>query len=157
MEVRLPGLAIIIVGVSGPGVLFTLSHARVRCDYIRRVIIMKKFLAILFVCLLTICAFAGDKTITIISKTNMNGQTLAPGTYKVTCDIKGSTAEVKFLRGNKTVATATGNVVETKDVPVYNAVVNQANADGSNSMIEIQFAKEKQVIRLNADQTAVGK
>jgi len=118
---------------------------------------MKKFAVILFVCLLAVCAFAGDKSITISSATTMNGHAVAPGDYKVSCDIKGSTADVKLKQGGKTVATATGEVVEVKDVPRYNAVVNQSNAKGGNSVIEIQFANQNKVIRLNNDATAVGK
>jgi len=118
---------------------------------------MKKFAVIFIVCLLAVCAFAAEKSVTIASKTNMNGHVVAPGEYKVSYEIKGSTANVKLIQSGKTVATATGEVVEVKDAPRYNAVVNQTNADGSSSVLEIQFANQKKVIRLNAEGTAVGK
>ena len=118
---------------------------------------MKKFVVILFVCLLAVCSFAADKSVTITATTNMNGHVIAPGDYKVRCEIKGSTADVKLMQSGKTVATATGEVVQVKDAPRYNAVVNHANADGSNAVVEIQFANQNNVIRLNAEGTAVGK
>lgn len=118
---------------------------------------MKKIAIILLVCLIAACAFGADKAVTINNKTTLNGQNIPAGDYKLTYDIKGSTADVKLSHAGKTVATATGQVVELKDPSVYTGVVNQANADGSQSVIEIQFAKQKTVIRFNADNTAAGK
>jgi len=118
---------------------------------------MKKFAIILLVCLLAICAFAADKSVTINTKTTLNGQTLTPGEYKVSYEIKGPTANVKLSHAGKTVATATGQVVEQKDPSVYTGIVNQTNADGSQNIIEIQIANQKSVIRFNADNTAAGK
>lgn len=120
---------------------------------------MKKVFVLLFVCLLAVCALAAEKSMsmTIASATTMNGHAVAPGEYKVSYVINGSTAEVKLLQGGKTIATATGEVVDQNTPAPYNAVVNQANANGSSSVIEIQFAKQKQVIRINPEGTAVGK
>lgn len=119
---------------------------------------MKKSFLLLLVCLLAVCAFAGETSVTINSKSNVAGTTIAPGQYKVSYVIKGSTAEVKLTQAGKTVLTTTGNVVENKDASPYNAVVSQTNADGTNSVVEFQFAKQKQVIRIGADTTgAAGK
>ena len=117
---------------------------------------MKKFVVIL-VCLLAVCAFAADKSIIITSATTLNGHAVAPGNYKINYVMKGSAAEVKLIQDGKTIATASGEVVENKDASPYNAVVNKTNADGSNSVIEIQFAKENKVIRLCGEGTAAGK
>jgi len=118
---------------------------------------MKKIIVIMFVCLLAVSALAVDKSMTISTATTLNGHAVAPGEYKVSYEIKGTTAEVKLIQAGKTVATATGQVIEQKAVSPYNAVVDQTNADGSRSVIELQFAKQKQVIRLNTEGTAVGK
>jgi hypothetical protein len=118
---------------------------------------MKKAIVLAFVCLLAIAAVAGEKSITFVSPTTLNGKAIAPGDYKVSYDIKGSTADVKISQNGKTVATATGEVVQKVDVPTRNAVVNQKNADGTNTVVEFQFAKEKQVIRLAPEASAVGK
>jgi len=118
---------------------------------------MKKAIVLTLVCLLAICAFAADKTITFSSASTMNGKVVAPGEYKISYDIKGSTADLKLMQGKKVVATATGEVVEQKTASPYDAVVNRKNADGTNSVVEFQFAKQKQVIRLAPEATAVGK
>jgi len=118
---------------------------------------MKKILVMLFVCLFAVCAFAADKSITVNSNTSFNGHAVTPGEYKLVYQINGSTAEVKLTQAGKTVATATGQVVEQKNPSRYNALVDQTNADGSRTVIEIQIANQKQVIKLNADNAAVGK
>ena len=118
---------------------------------------MKKLAVLLFVCLIAICAVAGEKSVTLVSPTNLNGKAITPGDYKISYDIKGSTADVKLTKDGKTVATATGQVVENKDKSHYTAVVNSKNADGSNNIIEFQFANEKQVIRLSPEAAASGK
>lgn len=118
---------------------------------------MKKVIAIAFVCLLAISAFAGEKSVTLVTPTSMSGKAIAPGDYKVSYDIKGSTADVKLIQNGKTVATATGQVVENKDKSRYTAVVNSKNADGSASIVEFQFTNETQVIRMAPEASASGK
>ena len=118
---------------------------------------MKKAVVIAFVCLLAVSAFAGEKSLTFVSPTTLNGKAITPGDYKLAYDIKGSTADVKLIQNGKTVATATGQVVENKDKSRYTAVVNSKNADGTNAIIEFQFANENQVIRLAPEASASGK
>ena len=118
---------------------------------------MKKLIVLLFICALAVCALAAEKSITVTSPTTLNGKAVAPGEYRLSYDLKGSTAEVKLIQDGKTVATATGQVVEEKAPLRYTAIVNQTKADGTSSVIEIQIANQKQVIKLNAEGTAVGK
>jgi len=118
---------------------------------------MKKLLVVVFVCLLATLAVAAEKNISIVNNTTFNGKAIAPGSYKLSYEIKGSTAEMKIMKSNQVVATATGQVVEQKDRAPYTAVVNQTNPDGSNTVVEIQIANQKQVIRLNAEAGAAGK
>jgi alpha-L-arabinofuranosidase len=118
---------------------------------------MKKLIIVLFICAFAVCALAADRTVTVTSATTFNGKTLTPGDYKLTYDIKGNTADLKLMQAGKTVATATGQVVEQKVAVPYNAIVNETKADGTSTVVEIQFANQKNVIRLNADNTAVGK
>lgn len=111
---------------------------------------MKKAVVLMFVCLLAISAMAAEKTMIFNSATNFNGHAIAPGEYKVKYEIKGTTAEVAILQAGKIVATGTGEVVEQKDVPHYDAVVNNINSDGSKSVSEFRFNKQKQAIHFNA-------
>ncbi len=118
---------------------------------------MKKVVVLLFVCLLAVSAVAGEKSLTFASATNLNGKAIAAGDYKVAYEIKGSTADLKLIQNGKTVATATGQVIERKDKSRYTAVVNSKNADGTNTIVEFQFQNEKQVIRLAPEASAAGK
>lgn len=118
---------------------------------------MKKAVVLVFVCLLAVSAFAGEKSLTFVSPTTLNGKAITPGDYKVAYEIKGSTADVKLIQNGKTVATATGQVVENNDKSRYTAVVNSKNADGTNTVVEFQFANEKQVIKLAPEASASGK
>jgi hypothetical protein len=119
---------------------------------------MKKIIILVLVCLVAATALAANnKSVIINTKTSLNGQPVAPGHYTLTYDVKGNTADLKLTQDGKTVATATGQIVEVKDPTPYDSVVNQTNADGTQSVIEIQFAKKKTVIRLNGEGSAVGK
>ena len=118
---------------------------------------MKKIILVVLVCLLALSVFAADKDLTIYSKATFAGQSIAPGDYKVAVDVKGNTAEVKLMKNNKTVATATGEVVQLTDVPKDTTLMYQANADGSRTVKEIQFINQKQAIRFNTDASAAGK
>jgi hypothetical protein len=101
-------------------------------------------------------AFAAEKSLTVYTDSTLNGQKVAAGDYKVDYEINGSNAEVKLLKNKKTVATATGQVV-AKDTPSdQTAVVRSQNADGSSSIVEIDLAKEKSVIRFAPEMTAKG-
>jgi hypothetical protein len=100
--------------------------------------------------------FASDRHVTFSSPSVVNGKTLPAGDYIMRVDVKGKVATVKFLKNNKEVASFTGQVSETKDIPMYDAVVRTANPDGSATIKEIQTANKKDVIVVEGE-TAVGK
>jgi len=100
---------------------------------------------------LTLSAYATEKSITLTHDCILNGQKVAAGDYRVDYEINGSTADVKFVRGRKTVATATGEVVALDHVPADNGIVRTNNPDGSSSIVELQFEKTKSAIRFAQD------
>jgi hypothetical protein len=104
--------------------------------------------------LLTISAFAGDKTVTFSSTMNINGQKVAPGEYRVRYEVKGSTADVHFLHNKKEVATTSAQLVDANPAPTRDSVVTQANADGTSKLVEIQFENQKSVMKFGADTSA---
>ncbi|HWR15859.1 MAG TPA: hypothetical protein VN577_13615 [Terriglobales bacterium] len=119
---------------------------------------MKKVLiAIMLVCILSVVALATDRTVNFRTPTVVNGQKLPAGEYTLRYDVKGDTADVQILKGKKVVATSKASVVDVKDGVRYDGVVRSPNADGSESLKEIQVAKDKKVIRLETGDTAVGK
>lgn len=111
---------------------------------------------LLFLVATALSAFAAERHITLNSPTIVNGQKLAAGEYVLRYEIKGETADVKLLKNKKEVATLTGHVVETKDVPAYDSLVRATNPDGTATISEIHTANKKQIIKIQAE-TAVGK
>ena len=53
-----------------------------------------------------VLAESHSKNLDLEQKVQVNGTTLQPGSYKVQWDANGSTAQVKFLKGKKEVASA---------------------------------------------------
>ena len=118
---------------------------------------MKKILscvALAMVLLVAMGAFAGDKTITLSESTSINGQKLAAGEYKVKYQVNGSTADLHFLKGNKEVASASGQVVEMANAAREDSVVTTANGDGTSKLIELQFANKKSAIKLGSESSS---
>lgn len=109
---------------------------------------MKK-LMMLSLLLLATAAFAGDRNLTFSTTTNVNGTKLQPGEYQVNYKVNGSTADVQIKKGKEVVATASGQVVETERKTSRDSVVTTSNGDGTSRLVEIQFANQKTVIRLN--------
>jgi len=90
---------------------------------------------------LSISAFAGSKseTVTLYHDAQLNGKTLPAGEYTVKYEATGSTAQVKFLKGNNEVATASGQVKQLGNPPQFNQVLTQ-DGGGSLSISEIDFS-----------------
>ena len=97
---------------------------------------------------LTATAFAatGSANIKLSSAAQLNGKSLAAGEYKVKWESHSPEADVTFLQGKKTVATAHAKLVDRDQAPRENAVVTRANSDGSESIVEIRFEGKKSVL-----------
>jgi hypothetical protein len=117
---------------------------------------MKTIIAAIIVLLAVTSIFAADTTVKLNSPTLVNGQKVAAGEYTVRYEIKGNTADVKFMQSQKTVATTTATVVENKDKAQYDGIVRESNSDGTASLKEIQIANKKQAIKFETA-PAVGK
>ena len=105
---------------------------------------------------LAVSAFAGTKSVLLSTDSMLNGQKLKAGEYKVDYKVDGQNAEVKFIRGNKTVASATGQVVSLDKAPNDSTILRSNNPDGSSSITEIQFEKDKSAVRFTAEPSAKG-
>jgi hypothetical protein len=100
-----------------------------------------RFTILVLALTLSIGAFAASKsqTVTLYHDTQLNGKTLPAGEYTVKCDTSGSTAQVKFLKNGKEVASATGQVKQLSAAPAFNQVVTQ-DGNGGQTLSEIDFA-----------------
>jgi hypothetical protein len=117
---------------------------------------MKTVLTAILLTLLVAAAFAGDTTVKFTTATTINGTKVPAGEYTLRYDIKGKTADVKLMQGQKTVTTTTATVVENKDKAPYDGVVRESKADGTTALKEIQFGNKRESIRFE-DAPAVGK
>jgi hypothetical protein len=115
-----------------------------------------KALVLMTVVLTTAFALAANVQINISSPNQLNGTTINPGSYKFNYTTSGNTAQVNLIQGKKTVATATGELVDIQTPPAYDSIISKTNPDGTRTMYEIQFAGKKQAIRFN-NEPAVGK
>jgi YD repeat-containing protein len=116
---------------------------------------LKALVLIAFV-LTTAFALAANMQISLNNANQLNGTTINPGSYKLSYTTSGSTTEVNVLQGKKTIASATGEMVEIQTAPQHDSVISKMNPDGTRTIYEIQFAGKKQAIRFN-NEPAVGK
>lgn len=73
---------------------------------------IRKFAVMTFGLLLAVSAFAANKssvTLSLATKSTVNGTTLAPGDYKVLLDRNGDAVQATFVSHGKTVATSSGH------------------------------------------------
>jgi len=94
----------------------------------------------------TALAAGGAATVKLFGAAQVNGKSLAAGEYKVKWDSNSPQADVTFLQGKKTVATAHAKLVDRDQASRENAVVTRANSDGSETIVEIRFEGKKSVL-----------
>lgn len=120
---------------------------------------MKKSFAIMFAFLtvFALTAFAVDQNVHFNTSMNVAGTKVPAGDYTLRYEIKGKAANVVLLQGTKEIVNTKAELVDRTDPSPYNSIVRTENADGTSNLKEIQMANKKQVIRLQAEDTAVGK
>lgn len=106
--------------------------------------ILARITLLIFALSMSIGAFAASKSqaITLFHDASLNGKTLPAGEYTVKCETTGSTAQVKFLRNGKEVASATGQVKQLSNAPANNQVITQ-DGNGAASISEIDFSNSR--------------
>jgi hypothetical protein len=94
----------------------------------------------IFALTMSVTAFASSKSenVTLYHDAQLNGKTIPAGDYTVKCDTSGSTAQVKFLRNGKEIASANGQVKQLSTAPDHNQVVTQ-DGNGAATISEIDF------------------
>ena len=130
-----------------------------RNEHQNKEIAMTRMLArgalIVFALTITISAFAGSKTesMTLLHNAQLNGTTLPAGDYTVKYDASGSTCQVKVMKGNKTVATANGELKQLANKPQYDQVVLQDDSGGIPSISEMDFHSTGAAITFSSNAT----
>ncbi|MFZ0314437.1 MAG: hypothetical protein WAL85_17155 [Candidatus Korobacteraceae bacterium] len=111
----------------------------------------------IFALTLSIGAFAASKSqeVTLNHDVQLNGKTLPAGDYTVKCDTTGSTAQVKFVKNGKELASATGQVKQLSTAPDHNQVVTQ-DGNGASTISEIDFSNSKTGVTFNSGNSMSG-
>jgi hypothetical protein len=108
--------------------------------------------------MLSLSAFAKPKSesITLYQDATLSGTNLPAGDYTVKYDVTGSNAQVKFLKGNKEVATANGQVKTLAKKSGSTQVV--LNTDGNaRNISEIDFGGKDTAISFGSGDMGAGK
>lgn len=108
---------------------------------------------------MSINAFAGPiktGTITLYHDAQLNGTTIPAGEYTVKCETNGTSAQVKFLKGKKEVASASG---QTKDLGMKTerGQVVLLNGSGLPSIEEVDLGGSKTGVTFDSSVANAGK
>ena len=111
----------------------------------RTAICVALLFAAIFATTITSTARADSKHITITSAVTIGGSTVLPaGTYNVVWSGSGPDVQVSFMKGNKTMATASAKLVLEKS-QYHRAVETTTMPDNSNVLTRIQLGKRSLV------------
>lgn len=114
-------------------------------------------LALAFAVLFTTSAFAANKaSFDLQHPTQVAGQELAAGSYKVEWEGTGSDVHLTILRGNKQVATTSARVVEMKVKSPDTSALVTLSPDGSRSLSQIRFRGKSFALDLGSDGAGAG-
>jgi hypothetical protein len=108
---------------------------------------------------MSITAFAGPTktgTITLYHDAQLNGTTIPAGDYTVRCETNGTSAQVKFMKGKKEVASASGQAKDLGSKMDHAQVVLQ-NGRGIPSIIEVDLGGSKTGVTFDSSMANAGK
>lgn len=102
-------------------------------------------------------AFAANKaSFDLQHPTQVAGQQLAAGSYKVQWDGTGNDVQITILRGSKQVATTNAHVVEMKAKSPETSALVTVNPDGSRSLSQIRFRGKAFALDLGSEGAGAG-
>lgn len=90
----------------------------------------------------------------VFDPVTVNGHHLAPGQYRLTWDGTGSSVELMILSHDKLVASVPAQLVELSQAGHDNATESRKNADGSQSLTQIDFAGKKYALAFGMESAA---
>ena len=115
---------------------------------------MKRFFVSMGAALVGLMLSAGalaethSKNLDLDKSVQVNGTTLAPGSYKVTYDDSGATAQVTFMKGKNKVATAPAQIKKLDSKASTTSVI-LSNKTSVPSLEEIDFGGSTQGLVLS--------
>jgi preprotein translocase subunit SecG len=133
-------------------------HSQLNKEIYKMTRVTVRLAVLAFAVMLVLNAFAKPKSesITLFQDATLNGANVPAGEYVVKYDVDGSNAQVKFMKGNKEVASATGQVKTLTKKTTSSQVV--VNTDGnSRSISEIDFGGKDTAISFAPSGAEAGK
>jgi len=102
-------------------------------------------------------AFAANKaSFDLQHPTQVAGQELAAGSYKVQWEGTGSDVHLTILRGSKQVATSSARIVEMKVKSPETSALVTVNQEGSRSLSQIRFRGKSFILDLGGEGAGAG-
>lgn len=117
--------------------------------------ILARLTVLVFAIGISINAFAGSTktdTITLYHDAQLNGTTIPAGEYTVKCETTGNSAQVRFMKGGKEVASASGQAKELGSKAEHGQVVLQ-----NGSIQEVDLAGSKTGVTFDSSMANAGK
>jgi hypothetical protein len=108
--------------------------------------------------LLTLGAFAEQKHhagFTVGENVQIGSTQLKPGDYKAEWSGDGPNVQVQIMKGSKVVATVPAQVIPQKQELENTAVVYKTGDNGSKTIDQIDFAKQKASLKLGTDSSGM--
>ncbi len=119
-----------------------------------RVLARLAFLALVLSLAVSAVAKPRSEHVTLFHDASVNGTNLPAGDYTVKYDVDGNNAQVKFMQGNKEVATAEGQIKTLPNkVNTSQVVLN----NDSRSISEIDFGGKDTAITFGSSASSAGK
>lgn len=102
-------------------------------------------------------AFAANKgSFDLQHPTQVGGQELAAGSYRVQWEGTGNDVQLTILRGSKQVATSSARVVDMKIKSPETSALVTVNSDGSRSLSQIRFRGKSFALDLGGEGAGAG-
>ncbi len=103
-----------------------------------------------FVLTMSLSVFAISKSgdFMLFQKTLVNGKTLPAGRYVVDINTSGTTAQLKFLKDGKEMATVTGQVKQLTIVPHHDQIITRKSGN-TTTIAEVDFGRTKTAVMLS--------
>ena len=121
--------------------------------------ILARLTVLIFAITMSIAAFAGSTktdTITLYNDVQLNGTTIPAGDYTVKCETNGTSAQVRFIKGGKEVASASGQAKELDSKAEHGQLVLQ-NGGGVPSITEVDLAGSTTGVTFDSSMANAGK
>ena len=117
---------------------------------------LAKFALLIVPLLFVSKAIAEKGSVEISENATLNGKAIGPGTYQLKWSGTGN-VDLTFLQDGKVIATVPAHTIPLQEKPLHDSATLTKNAEGSLSLVEIEFSNKKYSLSLgNNSDTQTG-